>query len=170
MAWTLIFALLSNLHTWPHWFVSYMYCRLVETYVKWVYCPHHGCVMEHCMVWSSVILYSFHLGGNYVLLIECRDSSNNKRDVGETWMEGCNDCTCEETGIPSCKATKCAVSQSGLPALCQLVSGEGDGCCPSRVVCYEGKMELGCLIPSSRHDPSPHCNLGLMHDFLPPVQ
>ncbi|XP_038060050.1 kielin/chordin-like protein isoform X3 [Patiria miniata] len=74
--------------------------------------PDAVCHVDYCQPCTAV----FHCPCNNLLdceekgkkdTIECKDSSNNKHDLGETWLEGCNECTCEETGIPTCRAKTC---------------------------------------------------------------
>ncbi|XP_022111286.1 cysteine-rich motor neuron 1 protein-like [Acanthaster planci] len=89
--------------------------------------------------------------------IECKDSSNRKHDAGETWMEGCNRCMCEETGLASCKAVKCVARDSNLPPLCQVVATEEGNCCPWRVVCYEALSECPAFFTVAHSCPDDLC-------------
>ena len=70
----------------------------------------------------------------------CLDSSNNKHAIGETWEEDCIEFTCGDNSFLDINHKKCDLDASDLPPLCEAVYGEGDKCCPDRLVCYEGKI------------------------------
>ena len=86
-------------------------------------------------------IYFWHLS-----FLECTDSSNNTYKYLERWKDNCNECFCNGDGLPACKPKKCVIDASHLPPLCEAVYGEGDKCCPDRIVCYEGKIMLGKIV------------------------
>ncbi|XP_071808664.1 kielin/chordin-like protein [Asterias amurensis] len=91
------------------------------------------------------------------IVVQCKDSINTKHAVGDMWEEGCNECTCQASGIPTCTANKCAIDRNHLPLLCEAVYGDVDKCCPARMVCYEAISECPQYITVAPSCPDDLC-------------
>jgi len=58
--------------------------------------------------------------------IRCKDSFNNSRKVGETWVpDSCTTCSCLDDGSTQCTKKNCPV----LPENCPFEAITSDGCC-----------------------------------------
>lgn len=54
-------------------------------------------------------MFPGHSRGDPVTLptVSCNDKSGNRREVGESWKEECNNCKCGSTGVPLCTQRFC---------------------------------------------------------------